>query len=122
MAHFAEIDENNIVLRVLVADEVYDNDQPGDEWLTENLGGRWVQTSYNTYANNHLLGGTPFRGNFAGIVMNYDEDLDVFLYPQPYSSWVLNESTALWEPPFFAPDDGKKYDWDEETLSWIEVE
>ena len=100
MAHFAEIDENNVVLRVLVADEVYDNDQPGDEWLTETFGGRWIQTSYNTYANNHLLGGTPFRGNFAGIDMTYDEELDVFLYPQPYPSWSLNTEIMHWSHHF----------------------
>jgi hypothetical protein len=120
MAHFAEIDENNIVLRVLVADEVYDNDQPGDEWLTENLGGRWIQTSYNTYQNTHKLDGTPLRGNFAGIGMTYDEERDAFLYPKRFPSWVLNEEIANWEAPVSQPEEGR-HSWDEETLSWIEV-
>jgi hypothetical protein len=119
MAHFAEIDENNIVLRVLVADEVYGNEQPGDEWLTEKLGGRWIQTSYNTYHNTHRFDGTPLRGNFAGIGMSYDEERDAFLYPKRFPSWVLNEETYHWEAPVPEPDG--EHTWDEETTSWIEV-
>lgn len=110
MAHFAEIDENNIVLKVLVTDN---NDPAGDEgysWLVENLGGRWVQTSYN--AN--------FRKNFAGIGFTYDEELDAFIPPKPFESWVLNEETCRWVPPVPMPQDGKIYNWNEETLTWIE--
>ena len=89
MAHFAEIDENNIVLRVLVTDN---NDPAGDEgysWLVENLGGRWVQTSYN--AN--------FRKNFAGIGFTYSEELDAFIPPQPSEDYVLDEETCQWVCP-----------------------
>lgn len=110
MAHFAEIDENNIVLRVLVTDNDFPNE--GYDWLVENLGGTWVQTSYN--AN--------FRKNFAGIGFTYDSERDAFIAPQPFPSWELNEQTCQWEPPVAYPTDGKIYKWDEESLSWIEVE
>jgi hypothetical protein len=111
MAHFAEIDENNIVLRVVVTDN---NDQNGDEgyqWLVDNLGGRWVKTSYN--AN--------IRKNFAGIGYKFDEVLDAFIAPQPFLSWVLNENTCSWDAPKPYPKTDKKHVWDEETLDWIEV-
>ena len=119
MAHFAEIDENNIVLRVLVTD----NNEPdeGHQTLVDMLGGRWVKTSYNTYSNKHTLGGTPLRGNFAGLGMTYDEDLDAFLYPQPHPSWILNTDIMIWEAPFPTPNEDLRYTWDEATLSWIEV-
>lgn len=108
MAHFAEIDENNIVLRVLVTDN---NDPAGDEgysWLIENLGGNWVKTSYN--AN--------IRKNFAGIGYTYDAERDAFIPPKPFESWVLNEETCLWEAPVSYPQDGGIYNWNEETVSW----
>jgi hypothetical protein len=106
MAHWAEIDENNIVLRVTVGD----NNDPdeGYQWLMDNLGGTWVQTSYN---NN-------FRKQFAGIGFTYDEVSDVFISPSPFPSWLLSESFD-WEPPFPRPDDDNFYLWDEETLSWV---
>lgn len=108
MAHWAEIDENNIVLRVLVGDN---NDPAGDEgysWLINNLGGRWLKTSYNTQGGIHLEGGIPFRKNYAGIGSVYDEERDAFIPPKPQpielengtlSEWVLNETTCLWENP-----------------------
>ena len=107
MAHWAEIDENNVVLRVTVGS----NDEPdeGYGWLIENLGGRWVQTSYNH----------NFRKQFAGIGFTYDEDADVFVAPQPFPSWVLDENHD-WQPPVPMPDEGDWY-WDEDTLAWIEV-
>jgi len=108
MAHFAEIDENNIVIRVLVTDNNMLNE--GYEWLIENLGGRWVQTSY--HAN--------FRKAFAGIGCYYDERLDAFIAPKAYPSWILNEETATWEAP--TPRPQGNYRWDEETLSWLEIE
>lgn len=116
MAHWAEVDENNIVTRVLVTS----NDEPdeGYQWLIDNLGGRWIQTSYNTIANQHIEGGTPLRGNYASPGDTYDEDLDVFYAPQPYLSWVLNKDTYLWEAPTPLPQDGQIYVWNEETESW----
>ena len=94
MAHWAEVDDNNIVLRVTVGD----NNDPdeGYQWLVDNLGGRWLQTSYNTHANQHANGGTPFRGNYAAAGYKYYEDLDIFMPPQPGDDWVIDEATASW--------------------------
>lgn len=99
MAHWAEIDENNIVLRVTVGN----NDEPdeGYQWLIDNLGGTWVKTSYNTQAGKHLLGGTPFRKNYAGIGYTYDKTKDAFIPPKPEGdNWILNETTCCWENSF----------------------
>jgi hypothetical protein len=122
MAHWAELDENNIVTRVLVGS----NEDPdeGYQWLIDNLGGTWVKTSYNTVAGTHTLGGTPFRKNYAGIGYSYDEALDAFIPPKPegLNSWVVNEETGQWQAPVAAPTDapeGKYYAWDEQTVSWV---
>lgn len=96
MSHWAELDENNIVLRVTVGD----NNEPdeGYQWLVDNLGGRWVKTSYNTIAGIHLLGGTPFRKNYAGTGSVYDEERDAFIAAKPeIGDWQLNEDTCVWE-------------------------
>lgn len=95
MAHWAEIDENNIVLRVTVGD----NNDPdeGYQWLVDNLGGTWVKTSYNTLGGVHKEGGIPLRKNYAGIGYTYDEERDAFIPPKPEGEWVLNEETCLWE-------------------------
>lgn len=118
MAHFAEIDENNVVIRVLVVDDLHEAD--GHNFLsnTLGLGGTWVKTSYNTSAGEHRLGGTPFRKNYAGEGMIYDLERDAFYLPQPYPSWTLNENTCLWEAPVVYPDDENAYKWNEETTSW----
>ena len=96
MAHWAEIDENNIVLRVLVGD----NNDPdeGYQWLVDHLGGTWIKTSYNTKGGVHELGGTPFRKNYAGKGMIYDKTRDAFIPPKPQEEgdWVLDEETCLW--------------------------
>ena len=119
MAHWAEIDSENIVTRVLVGD----NNDPdeGYQWLIDNLGGKWVKTSYNTIAGQHTLGGTPLRGNYAGIGFTYDEELDAFYAPQPFPSWTLDKETFIWEAPKTYPTDGKFYTWDEKDQNWIEV-
>lgn len=109
MSHFAEVDDNNVVLRVLVGDNKAPNE--GYDWLVANLGGRWIQTSYN--AN--------FRKNFAGIGFTYDEERDAFIPPKPFDSWILDEETCRWSAPVPYPEDGKEYSWDEETTNWIEV-
>jgi hypothetical protein len=110
MSHFAKI-ENGIVTEVIVAEQEY----------IDTIEGQWIQTSYNTLGNVHKLNGTPLRGNFAGIGYTYDSELDVFIPPKPYASWVLNEETCLWEAPTSKPTNGKKYDWNEETTSWTEA-
>lgn len=109
MSHFAELDENNVVLRVLVGDNNMPNE--GYDWFVENLGGTWVQTSYNG----------NIRKNFAGIGYTYDADRDAFIPPKPFESWTLNEDTCLWQAPTPYPQDGRIYIWDEETTSWTEI-
>ena len=120
MAHFAEINSDNIVLRVvIIADEFQHR---GHDFLADDvrLGGTWLQTSYNTFAGVHRLGGTPFRKNYAGIGYTYDASRDAFIPPKRYTSWTLNESTCEWEAPIAYPSNGKPYKWDETTTSWIE--
>lgn len=108
MAHFAELDDNNVVIRVLVTDNEDPNGDEGYQWLLDNLGGTWVKTSYN---------GT-IRKNYAGVGYRYDEALDAFIAPTPFESWILNEETAQWEAPTPKPEDDGMYDWNEGTLSW----
>ena len=107
MAHWAEIDSNNKVLRVLVVDNAHED--RGAEYLSVdcNLGGTWVQTSYNS----------NFRKNFAGAGFHYDPTNDWFYAPQPFPSWTLDED-AKWQPPVAYPTDGLVYVWDEETTDW----
>ena len=95
MAHWAEIDKNNIVLRVTVGS----NEDPdeGYQWLIDNLGGIWVKTSYNTRGGVHLLGEEPLRKNFAVPGSTYDPTRDAFIPPKPEGNWILNEDTCLWE-------------------------
>jgi hypothetical protein len=128
MAHWAEIDENNIVTRVLVGDN---NDPAGDEgyqWLVDNLGGTWVKTSYNAVAGKRrdpetgeITEEAGFRKNYAGIGYTYDSVRDAFIPPKPFDSWILNEDTCIWESSVAYPNDGKFYTWNEETTSWDEV-
>ena len=105
MAHWAEVDENNVVVQVTVGD----NNEPdeGYQWLIDNLGGRWIKTSFN---NN-------IRVRYAGIGMTYDESLDAFLLPKPFASWVL-DSDYRWQPSIPYPTDGEVYEWDESTINW----
>lgn len=114
MGHFAQIDENNIVVQVIVADQDFiDTGAVGDP-------SRWIQTSYNTSAGVHRLGGTPLRKNYAGVGYTYDPQLDAFIPPKFFPSWVLNEDTCQWEPPVPMPADGKIYEWNESSQQWIE--
>jgi hypothetical protein len=110
MAHFAEVVDGTVT-RVIVADT--------KEWCEANLGGTWVQTSYNTQGDIHTLGGTPLHKNYAGI--GYSWDGTGFSAPQPFNSWTLNQDTYLWEAPVAKPTDDKIYSWDESTLSWKEI-
>lgn len=121
MAHFAEIDNNNIVIRVLVVPD--DQEHRGEQFLADDLGlgGTWLQTSYNTRGGVHIYGGTPLRKNYAGTGFKYDATCDAFVPPQPFPSWTLDETSCLWNPPIPAPP-GLQWIWDEETQKWIEVE
>jgi hypothetical protein len=128
MAHWAELDENNVVTRVLVGDN---NDPAGDEgyqWLLDNLGGTWVKTSYNAVGGKRrnpetgeMTNDAGFRKNYAGIGYTFDAGRDAFIPPKPFNSWNLNEDTCLWEAPTPYPADGKMYRWDEDTTAWVEV-
>ena len=122
MAHFAEIDENNIVTRVLVVDN--DQEDRGQEFLATDLGlgGTWIKTSYNTIAGVHSNGGTPLRKNYAGIGYTYDSVRDAFYAPKPFASWTLDEETCTWNAPTPMPvEEGKFFTWNEETISWDEI-
>ncbi len=115
MAHFAQLDSNNVVIQVIVVDNKDTADAYGTEkehigaaFCERVLGGTWKQTSYNGNK----------RKNYAGIGYTYREDIDAFVPPQPYASWVLN-ANAQWEAPTPMPTDGQMYSWDEATTSWI---
>jgi len=112
MANYAEIDGNNIVQRVIVVET-----SPTGEAFLAKIGGTWIQTSYNTSAGIHRLGGTPLRKNYAGIGYQYDPALDAFIPPKPFPSWLLNESTCQWDPPIPCPSEPSV--WNEASLSWV---
>ena len=137
MAHYAKLGINSKVINVEV---VADKDCRNADGIEDEEVGRqflerihnwplWKRTSYNTSGGQHKLGGTPFRGNYAGIGMTYDEDNDIFIAKKPYASWVLNTAEARWQSPIGdAPElsDAEKtthrYDWDEANGSWNKVE
>ena len=109
MSHWAEIDNNNVVLRVLVGDNNLPNE--GYQWFLDNLGGTWIKTSYN-----HKI-----RGTFAGVGYSYNAEEDIFVEPQPFPSWT--RSGSFWNPPTPMPTtEGKSYYWSEDDLSWREVQ
>jgi hypothetical protein len=115
MSHFAKVLDGKVI-NVMVAEPEF------FETFVDTSPGEWIQTSYNTRGNQHTLGGTALRGNFAGIGFTYDRTNDVFYAPKPFPSWVLNETTWLWNAPVAYPTDGKTYNWNESTLSWDSVE
>ncbi len=106
MAHFAEIDSDNKVIRVIVVSN--DLEANGAQWCHDTFGGTWVQTSYNA----------TIRKNYAGQGYTWDSVRDAFIPPQPYPSWLLNEDTCRWEPPVAMPQDGQMYSWDEAAGDW----
>lgn len=121
MAHYAFLDENNVVTEVIVGKN---EGEEGINWELKYGAFRnqvCKRTSYNTIGGVHNSGGTPFRKNYAGIGYTYDEQRDAFIPPKPYNSWVLDEDTCLWNPPTPMPQDDKMYTWNEETTSWVEV-
>lgn len=114
MGHFAQIDNNNIVVQVIVAEQDFIN--------TGVVGdpSKWIQTSYNTYGGVHKLGGTPLRKNYAGIGYHYIPEIDAFVPPKPYPSWTLNTESGLWNAPKPYPQnsDGVWYIWNEDSGDW----
>lgn len=120
MAHYAFLDENYVVTEVIVG-----RDESNFDWerhYGDIRGQLCKRTSYNTSGGVHLGGGTPFRKNYAGIGYTYDPQLDAFIPPKPFASWILDETTCLWAPPTPMPTDGKMYSWDENTLAWTEIQ
>jgi len=109
MSHFAQVVEGKVVNVIVAEQDVIDSGM---------FGTGWIQTSYNTLGNKHTAGGTPLRGNYAGVGSIYDSAKDAFYSPQPYPSWTLS-SNFLWEAPIPMPTDGKMYNWDEPTLNWV---
>jgi hypothetical protein len=114
MAHYAKVLDGKVQQVIVAESEFF-------ETFVDTSPGEWIQTSYNTQGNQHLLGGTPLRGNYAGVGYTYDTVNDVFYAPKPYASWSLNEDTWLWEAPVAKPTDGLKYTWNESTTSWVEA-
>ena len=113
MAHYAKV-VNGTVTRVIVAEaEFFDT-------FVDDSPGEWIQTSFNTRAGTHTLGGTPLRKNFAAIGGTYDATKDAFIPPKIFESWILDEDKCIWEPPTPEPNDGKDYYWDESLRSWVE--
>lgn len=114
MSHFANV-ENGLVTKVIVAEQDFiDTGVLGDP-------AAWVQTSYNTLGNKHLLGGTPLRANYAGVGYTYDAINDVFYAPQPFPSWTIAAPDWTWTPPTPYPNDGNQYTWDEDNKAWTLV-
>tara|TARA_R100001086_G_scaffold229483_1_gene149384 strand:+ start:569 stop:976 length:408 start_codon:yes stop_codon:yes gene_type:complete len=129
MAYFAKLAGDNKITAVLAVhnNELLDengqeSEQKGRDFLHKLLGPNdtWIQTSYNTEAGIHKLGGTPLRKNYAQVNGTYDRAKDAFIPPQDFPSWIFNENTCRWDPPVARPDDGKVYDWNEDTTSWKE--
>lgn len=124
MAHYAVLDENNVIIDVITGKdetELYNGEvMDWEQVYSESLGKRCLRTSYNTIAGVHNAGGEPYRKNYAGIGYTYDSDRDAFIPPKPFDSWLLDEDTCTWQAPIPCPD--LDYQWDESTLSWKPIE
>ena len=119
MAHYAELNHESIVIRVIPGwDETEKSGM--EQILLLETGNIWKRTSYNTQGGKHP-DNKPFRKNYAGIGYKYDVQRDAFIPPKPFPSWVLDESSCLWNAPTPMPNDNKRYAWDEATTSWVEV-
>lgn len=127
MAHYAFLNDNNIVTEVITGvDEDQKDDLPEgfdswEDWYADFRGQTCKRTSYNTAGNEHSGEGTAYRGNYAGIGYTFDPENDVFYAPKPYTKWVLNESSWTWEAPEDMPDDGKEYVWNDNKGEWEEI-
>ena len=114
MGHYAKVLDGKVTQVIVAEPEFFDT-------FVDSSPGAWLATSYNTIGNKHLKGGTPLRGNYAGVGYHYDPVADVFYAPQPFPSWVLSPKTFLWEAPVAMPTDNKFYEWNESSQSWTEV-
>jgi hypothetical protein len=112
MGHFAKVVDGKVTQVIVAEPDFFDT-------FVDSSPGTWLQTSYNTIGGKHTQGGTPLRGNYAGIGYTYDPTADVFYPPQPYQSWVLSPKTFLWEAPVAMPTKGGPFIWDEATTSWV---
>ena len=121
MAHYAFLDLNNIVTEVIVGKDEGEGGIDWEQHYGEFRGQTCKRTSYNTIGGVHTNGGTPLRKNYAGIGYTYDATRDAFISPKPYASWLLNETSCIWESPTPMPNDGKVYLWNEEQLAWVEL-
>ena len=118
MAHYALLNINNKVTSVFVGKDETEGDINWEIYYTNRTNQVCKRTSVNTLRGEHILGGTPFRKNYAGIGYTYDENRDAFIPPKPFDSWILNEDSCSWEAPISYPDDEQEYLWNEETQSW----
>jgi len=118
MAHYAFLNEDNIVTEVITGRDEWQLNIDWEAYYGEIRNQVCKRTSYNTSCGNHLNGGVPFRKNYAAIGYYYDEDIDGFIAPQPYPSWLLDFDTGCWEAPIPYPEDNKQYYWNENTLLW----
>lgn len=114
MSHFAKVLDGKVIQVIVAEPEFF-------ETFIDSSPGEWLQTSFNTYGGIHLKNGTPLRKNYAAVGFTYDKEKDAFIPPQPFTSWVLNEDTCLWEAPTPMPTDGKRYLWNEQSTSWFEI-
>ena len=121
MAHYAFLDDNNIVTEVIVGKNEGEDGIDWEQHYGEFRGQVCKRTSYNTQAGVHTADGTPYRKNYAGIGYSYDASRDAFVPPKPFASWSLNETSCIWEPPVAYPTDDKAYSWNESTTSWEEI-
>lgn len=125
MAHFCKLNSDNIVQTIIViSNDIATTEQAGIDFINNLYGTNdiWKQTSYNTKGGQHILGGTPFRKNYAQKGFTYDETRDAFIPPKPYPSWSLNENTCLWEAPILKPDNDNIYQWNETDQQWDLIE
>jgi len=118
MAHYAFLDENNIVTEVIVGKNEGEDGIDWEQHYGDFRGQVCKRTSYNTQGGIHLSGGTPYRKNYAGIGYSYDAARDAFIAPKPFDSWLINEDSCLWEAPTPYPTDGLIYQWVEDDLNW----
>ena len=120
MSHFAKVTDGKVTQVIVAEKEFFDT-------YVDSTPGEWIQTSYNTRGGLHYGqdgqpdGGIALRGNYAGIGYIYDRTNDVFYAPQPYPSWILNNTTWIWEAPIPMPNNEKRYAWNESTISWVEI-
>ena len=112
MGHYAKVVDGKVTQVIVAEPDFFDT-------FVDSSPGAWIQTSYNTLGGKHTLGGTPLRGNYAGVGYTYDQANDVFYAPQPYASWTLDNATWSWKAPVAVPEDGKAYKWEETTTSWV---